>query len=133
MLYEQNARLGNDANLGNVATPLGARLVTTTPRSGDDAPPLGDDAMLLGNDPMPFGDFKTYLSIVHQWKEELFQQDEEDDNHEAMPSRYLPENLPHNYNLENVFLEQFSECNTEVDFASKCQGDMVMHLYPNWR
>ena len=51
--------------------------------------------------------FKNYLSVNHQWKNELFQQDEEDGNHEEMPLQYLPENLPHNYNLENAFLEHF--------------------------
>ena len=45
----------------------------------------------------------------------------------------LPENLPHNYDIENAFLEQLSECNTKVDFSSKFQGDMVLHLYPNWK
>ena len=44
----------DDANLSNVATPFGTRLVTTTPRSGVDTPPLGDDTMPLGNNPTPF-------------------------------------------------------------------------------
>jgi hypothetical protein len=72
--------------------------------------------------------FKNYLSIVHQWKEELLQQDKEDDNHEERPSPYLPENLPHNHDLENVFIEQLTECSTEVDYSSKFRGDMVLHL-----
>jgi hypothetical protein len=46
---------GNNTNLGDVATPLGACLVTTTPRLGNNAPPLGDDAMPLGNDPTLLG------------------------------------------------------------------------------
>ena len=50
--------------------------------------------------------FKNYLSVVHQWKEELLQQDKEDDNHEERPSTYLPENLPHNHDLENVLLNR---------------------------
>ena len=65
--------------------------------------------------------FKNYLSIVHQWKEEplQLQQDEEDDNHEERPSPYLPENLPHNYNLKNVFIEQLTECSTSTLLSAK--------------
>ena len=47
---------GDDTNLGNVTTPLGAHSVMTTPRLGNDAPPLGDDTMPLGNNPLPFGE-----------------------------------------------------------------------------
>ena len=53
--------------------------------------------------------FKNYLSVVHQWKEELLQQDKEDDNHEEMLSPYLPENLPRNHDLENIFIKQITE------------------------
>ena len=40
-------RSGNNANLGDDATPLGARSATTTPHLGDNAN-LGDNATPLG-------------------------------------------------------------------------------------
>ena len=65
--------------------------------------------------------FQNYLQVVHQWKEELSEQNreeqDEEDNEVVMTKPYLPMNVPHHYKNEEVFIEQFSLCKTEVSLA----------------
>ena len=57
-------RSANNTNLGNLATPLNACLVTTMPSLGDNTLLLGDDAMLLGNNPTPLGACSTTTAMT---------------------------------------------------------------------
>jgi hypothetical protein len=45
--------------------------------------------------------FQNYLQVVHQWKEELSEQNreeqDEEDNEVVMTKPYLPMNVPHHY------------------------------------
>jgi hypothetical protein len=40
-------------------------------------------------------------------------------------------NVPHHYENEELFIEQFLQCNTEVAFTLRFRADMVHHLYPH--
>jgi hypothetical protein len=79
--------------------------------------------------------FRNYLQVVHKWKDELskkHREEDEEDNHEVvMDKPYLPMNIPHHYENEELFIEQFSQCKTEVALALRFRADMVRHLYPH--
>ncbi len=53
--------------------------------------------------------FQNYIQVVHQWKEELSEQnreEDEEDNHEVVRTKpCLPMNVPHHHENEELFLE----------------------------
>ncbi len=79
--------------------------------------------------------FAKILNILHRWKDELHTQDKEDNNKviDGPPSPYAPKGIPHNYDIEKVFLEQMKHCKKEVYHTSRFRGKLIRHLYPHCR
>ena len=67
---------------------------------------------------------------LHQWKDEIQMQHNEDSNHELGLSQYW-DGIPHDHEKELSFLDEINCCNQQIHHATRFQYDMMKHLYPH--
>lgn len=79
-----------------------------------------------------------YLTTLHASKTHAVVCPPDDDieevcENESEDVEYVPAGIPHHFVKEQMFVDHFSKCSSEVYRALTFQGDMMKHLYPHCR
>ncbi len=91
-----------------------------------------DSLILKAEDIVLVNTYSRQLTTLHQWKDKLTSQYNEDDSVDGNePSPCLSLGIWHDYNKEKSFITHFNCCLSEVYYVLRICSDLTKHLYPH--